>query len=237
MGLTSPISTHMTTGEQYAAGASNGRLPCMIGHADQRSLVISLTDGRPIQFEETNFEVGQVDAKKVIDRYGEIHKDMFGPPGADEEEVAASLFRTAQKVFLRDGYHQSIFFLLRKQKLVSLVALNPHDQRDKYLMMRGLAIEVARHGADAVVALNEAWTAPADPKRPYMHAAKSPDRRELLMATLVRKNGEPVQFSVEIRREGKALQLGETRKDYDFAPFSYAPIYRIVGPSYSRQLV
>ncbi|MEK6661818.1 MAG: hypothetical protein AABY63_08055, partial [candidate division NC10 bacterium] len=80
-----------------------------------------LTDGRPIQFEQVHREIGEIDAKKVKDRYGEIHKGMFGPPGASEEAIAAALFETARKVFLRDGYHASIFFLFCERKLLRLI--------------------------------------------------------------------------------------------------------------------
>ncbi len=113
MGLDAPITTNTETGEQYGDGARGGRMPCMIGHGDSRSLVISLTDGRPIQFERVHTDVNSGDAKMVTERYGDAHNGMFGPEGANEEEIAASLFRTARKVFLRDGFHESIFFLFR----------------------------------------------------------------------------------------------------------------------------
>jgi DNA ligase (NAD+) len=229
MGLETPATTDTNTGEQYGEDTREGRLPCMIGHADRRSLVVSLTDGRPIQFEEVHQEIGDIDAKKITDKYGDAHKGMFGPPGANEEEIASSLFETAKKVFLIDGFHKSIYFLFSERRLLHLLELRPEDQRDKYLMMRGLANEVVRYGADAVVAINEAWTAPADPKTPYMQAVDSPARRELLTVTLVQKKGVPIQFSAGVQRHGGKLELGETSIKRDFAAFSYALVYEAWG--------
>src|SRR4029077_19579203 len=102
------------------------------------------------------------------------------------------------KVFLRDGYHQTIVFLFRERKLRRLMALRPRDQRDKYLMMRGVAKEVKQLHADAVISISEVWKAPADPARPYMRAEESSARRELLSAILISKEGSPVEFSAEI---------------------------------------
>jgi len=200
-------------------------MPCMIGHGDARSLVVSLTDGRPIQFERVQREVSASDAGTAKERYGDVHKGMFGPPGSSEEEIAASMFDTARKVFLIDGYHTSVSFLFNQGKLVRLMHHEPEDQRDKYLFMRELANEVIRVGADAVMAISESWIAPADPKQPYMRPVDSPDRKEQLSGTLVRKDGVPVQFGAEIQRHEDRLELGATHTDRDFASFSFAPVY------------
>src|SRR5262249_5689194 len=120
MGLPEPVTTDTETGQCYGAGARNGRLPCMIGHADLRSLNISLSDGRILQFEHVVRTIDQNDAEKATERYGEVHEGMFGPRDANEEQIAASLFNTAKKVFLKDGYHESILFLFRDRQLVNL---------------------------------------------------------------------------------------------------------------------
>ena len=229
MGLDTPNITNTVTGDRYGDGARAGRMPCMIGHGDARSVDISLTDGHPIEFEQVDRSVSLADAQTVTERYGDVHKGMFGPVGADEEQIAASLFDTARKVFLRDGYHELIFFLLRKGRPVSMRAHRPRDQRDKYLMMRGLAHEVTRRGADAVVTVGETWVAPADPTQPYMRAADSPARREHLNCTLVREKGVPVQYGAEIQRQGEKLELEKTHIERDSAIFLFAPIYEAWG--------
>jgi len=109
------------------------------------------------------------------------------------------------------------------------VAQRPRDQRDKYLMMRGLANEVIQLSADAVVEIAESWIAPADPKQPFMNASDSPARKEQLTGTLVSQSGATVQFSAEIQRHGDKIELGETHIHRDFASFSLAPVYEAWG--------
>jgi hypothetical protein len=225
MGLHEPVTTDMETGRHYGGGARNGRLPCMIGHAEARSLNISLADGQVLQFEHVAKEIDRNDAEKAAERYGGAHKAMLGPDDAKEEEIAASLFRTARNVFLKDGYHESIFFLFKERKVVHLFAMRAEEHGQKYLLMRTLAHEVTKYGADCVMGLSEAWLAPADLLKPYLRAADSSQREEALTATLVTKNGNPIQLTAKIRRDGEGLALDETIVNRDAALFSFAPVY------------
>ena len=92
-------------------------------------------------------------------------------------------------------------------------------------MMRSLAYEVAKRGADAVILIGEAWSAPADPSKPMMRAVNSPDRRELLTGTVVSKAGEPVSLAAEIKRDGHAVTLDQTVEERGGAHFIFAPVY------------
>lgn len=179
MGLKEPATTNLETRQRHAEGSREGRLPCMIGHADARSLNINLADGGRVEFEEIKETVDGTDAKELMEHYGDAHVGMFGPKGADEKEIAASLFNTARKVFLKDGYHESIFFLFTKRKLVSLFVIRPESRSQKYLLMRRVAHQVARHGADALIHVGEMWMAPADSVKPYQHAVDSSVREEI----------------------------------------------------------
>jgi hypothetical protein len=235
MGLPEPVTTDVEMGQQYAEGGRRGRLPCMIGHADSRSLNISLADGRPIEFEELKRTVDKNNQKDIIERYGDAHIGMFGPKGANEEDIAASLFNTARKVFLKDGYHESIFFLFKERKLVNMFVIRPETRSQKYLLMRKLSHQVTKHGADAVIHLGEMWRAPADSIKPYQHAIDSPVREEALVAELITKHGDPIDFSATISREENALTLGETEVISNPASFSFAPVYEAWGRPIPRQ--
>jgi hypothetical protein len=236
MGL-EPATTNLETGQQYAEGAREGRLPCMIGHADARSFDINLAHAGLVKFEETRRTVGRTDVKKIVERYGGLPTRMFGPKGASEEEIASSLFANAQKLFLKDGYHISIFFLFKKRSLVKLFEVRSENRAQKYLLMRRVASEVTRHGADAVVHLGEVWTAPADSLKPYQFAVDSPVREEALEATLVRKHGDPINFVAPIHRTPEGVKLGETDVIRDPALFSFAPVYEAWGRPIPEQWI
>ncbi len=128
MGLDCPVITNVATGEYYDEGAREGRLPCMIDE-HPRALRINLADGIPVEFRNVKREPDPDSAKAAKERYGDIHKGMFGPPDAPEEEKVARLFETAREVFLRDGYHLHIFFLFRNRRLVQLINAQPEEQR------------------------------------------------------------------------------------------------------------
>ena len=94
-------------------------------------------------------------------------------------------------------------------------------------MMRTLAQRAQKIGADAAVLLSETWSAPANPAKPYMRAVDSPDRRELLTATAVSKDGDPLHLSAEILRDDKNVRLADTIEHAGGAHFAFAPLYEV----------
>lgn len=205
-----------------------GRLPCMIGHAERRTLDVWLATGEPVKVVSRVHEIDDEHAAKGLDRYGIDPREMFAKSGIAEDH-ARSLFATARRMFEQDGHHVMIAFLLREGRPVATNVLRPEAHGHKYLMMRSLAHEVARAGADAVILISETWSAPADPKKPFMRAADSPQRVELLTCTLVPREGEPLSLSAEIIRQAGKVQLGETTEDVGGAHFAFAPVYEQWG--------
>jgi hypothetical protein len=107
--------------------------------------------------------------------------------------------------------------------------MRPENQGQKYLIMRDVAHEVTKYGADAVIVISEVWTSPFDPQKPYQRAVDSPARVEALVATLATKSGEPIEWAAKICRHGRTLSLGETRVERDGLAFSFASIYEAWG--------
>jgi hypothetical protein len=102
------------------------------------------------------------------------------------------------------------------------------DTRSKYVMMRELANEVIKFGADAAMLVSEIWMAPADSVKPYERPSESSARIEALSLTVVRKEGEPVDLMAMIKRDGDVVSLGDTQVIED-VPFEFAPFYRAWG--------
>ena len=229
MGLNVPTSTNVRTGHQYGAATRVGRLPCMIGHADTRSLNISLSDGSFLTVECAEKRFNEIDATKITQRYGDIHKGMLGPENADEEQILASLFAVARSVFEKDGYHQSMYFLFANGKLVHLFEVRPENQAEKYLLMKTVTDEVTIHGADAVISLGEMWRAPMDPSKPFLRPEDLPNREEALFSTLITKQGVPITLSARIHRDGENVTLGETDIIRNHPVFIFSSIYEAWG--------
>ena len=231
IGLDVPTTTNMETGQEFVAGAREGKLPCMIGHAEARSLHVKLSDGSLFQVARVNRNIDKDDAKLIAERYGDAHRNMFGPKNAGNEQIARSLFLTARRVFEIDGYHQSMIFLVREGKVVHLFGIRPEDHAEKYMVMRTVADEVAKYDADAVIQLGEIWLAPADPLNPFQRPEESPKREEAITATLVSKFGQPLMLSAQIVREGETVNLAETQEIRDEAAFLFSSVYETWGRS------
>jgi hypothetical protein len=114
MGLIGPVTTDVKTGEQFPEADLDGRLPCMIGHEDARTLDIWLATGRPIEFEEIRKNLSRdeimAEAPKLQGRYGVVPAKMFADSGHVHDHVR-SLFDVARKMFEKDGHHITIAIL------------------------------------------------------------------------------------------------------------------------------
>ena len=161
-----------------------------------------------------------------MERYGNTPIGVFDPKNA-EEDIAASLFKVARQVFLKDGYHELIFFFFKKRKLLNMLVIRPENRAQKYLLMRRVAQEITKQEADAVVHLGEVWTAPSELVKPYQHAVDLPVREEALAATLVTKHGDPIKLVATIHRGPDGLTLGETDVLRVPALFWFAPVYKL----------
>lgn len=206
-----------------------GRLPCMIGHSDVRSHNIWLATGQTMTIEQKTVDFDRENAERVAAKYGLDPKDIFQSADPTAETTLNDLFATGRKMFVCDGYHQTIAFLLNSARPISMIALDVQEHGEKYLVMRQLASEVVKHGADGVIIIGEVWSAIYDPSKPYRRAVDASEKKEFLTATLVTKTGDPIQLYAPIKREGNATTLGETEMVRDQAQIAFAPIYKAWG--------
>lgn len=230
MGLAGPVTTNVGTGEQFPEADQDGRLPCMIGHENARTLDVWLATGEPLAFEEVRRGLGRdevmADAPQLVERYGVDSTTMYADSGKVHDH-ARSLFAVARKVFEKDGHHITIVCLLRGGKPIDLWEMRPEEHGHKYIMMRTLAQHAQRIGADAAVVISETWSAPANPAMPYMRAVDSPDRREQLTAIAVSKDGDPLHLSAEILRDDNNVRLADTVEQAGGAQFAFASLYEV----------
>lgn len=214
----------------FGTGFREGRLPCMVGHADRRAKLFGLLDGRPLTIASSEVKVDPNDGAELEAHYGMPLKEMFPASKATSaEEFGESTFEVAKRVFLNDGYHAHINFLLKDGGVVQLIESRIDDPGQKYLLSKKLGDEVRLSGANAVLLIDEIWTAPYDPAFPYRGAADAPDRGEALVASLARQNGEVIRWISDIYRQDDTVTLGETRREQGGAAFHFAPVYEAWG--------
>ena len=114
-------------------------------------------------------------------------------------------------------------------RFIKFMKIKVDNVQQKYMMMRHLAPEVTKTGADAAMLIGEAWMAPAGSIKPYERPADSSLRKELLHLLLVKKSGDPVDCMAIINRNGDSVSLGETVMSSQGSAFEFASFYRAWG--------
>ena len=231
IGLEPPQTIHDDTGVSFDLPAMGWRFPCMIGHNRPRALTVSLADGSEVEF-ETKAVPMKVDAASVaelVDHYGGNAFEAMRRDYNSDAELAAGYFALAQTIFLRDGYHCSILLLFRDRKLVRPVEFSVENVQQKYVLMRQLADEVSKSGANAAILIGEVWLARADELKPYERPVDSPIRTEALVAQMVTKSGDPLDLLARITSRRKKPSLGTVEITEGGAAFLFAPFYQAWG--------
>ncbi len=225
-----PVEKGTAMADASGRAVGEGRPPCMIGHADRRAQMFSLSDGRRLELEATAVEIDVARGPEMEARYGMSPAQMY-PPAArtSAEAFADATFEAARTVFLTDGYHSHIDFLMKDGKPIGMVGSRIDELGQKYLLSKQLGDEVRKSGADAVLTIDEVWTAPYDASRPFQGAVGSPERGEALVASLAQKDAEIVRWIAEIVRDGESVRLGETRRESGGAAFHLASVYEAWG--------
>jgi hypothetical protein len=176
IGLDPPKTIHDEDGESFDLPAMGWRFPCMIGHEKPRTLTISIADGSKLELEKTS-EFVKLDATALAtlaDRYGANTLDAKKRSYKTDFELAEGYFTAALAVFLRDGHHRTFLLLFRDRRLIRPMEIRVENAQQKYVLMRQLADEVTKSGADAVVMIGEVWLARADELKPSTDRVSGP---------------------------------------------------------------
>jgi hypothetical protein len=227
IGRDPPTTINAETGEQYEPGRG-GRMPCMIGHGDARTINISLSSGQRFEIASQPVLFDEKDARESTKRY-DLKPEQIWDTSGDQETVLSSLFHPARVMTEKDGGHVTMIVLLRDNEPVRFGKLEFPDHGAKYVVMRQIAHDVAKLAANGLILIGEAWRAKADPSKPYMRAVDAPDRDEVLHAVLVRREGDPVELVANFQRHGDQVKLGDTQIIRGGQHYMFAPVYEAWG--------
>ena len=229
LGLSLPKTMDGDVDRTQGTESRRGRLPCMVGHGDARSLDVWLATGQPFQIEQEKITFDRKAAEKAAVRYKIDQKIKLSSASTGPEGTLHNIFGVAIKMFSKDGYHETIAFFLSGERVANMMQLRLEEHGEKYLVMRTIANEVIKIGADGVILIGEIWRTIYDPKAPFRRAADAPDRREYLSATLVTRTGVPVRLMAPIIRKGKTSSTGEVEVLRDQAEMIFTPVYAAWG--------
>lgn len=202
---------------------------CMIGHADTRTLLISLANGEQVKVSDEIITPKKEEMEKAADHYGLDPSAIFKKSYESNQELASAFFEVARTMFLKDGHHGAFVFLLKDKQLAGLYPYRAETRGERYIIMRDIATRAEKVGADAVFNIDEAWIASANKLAPFQYPSDSEHREEILGLTLLEKGSKPLSLFAKIHREGGTLKLGETTKSAGGASFMFAPILKVWG--------
>lgn len=227
LGLTQKITIECETGKIFALSDMSYRMPCMIGHEDIQSLIISLDDGKELFLKKEALNTSPIDREELMTRYEFDPAKIMGRDYSTTEELAGAYFDMIKRVFTRDGHHRALMFYLKGTHLVDMTFVEFGSSQEKYIMMRALSQEAIKLGADGAILVSEAWTANPSALKRDQRPSELATRGEALTLTLVTKVDDSIQMQADIIREGDKIKLGDTKQHKGGAAFTFAPFYRV----------
>lgn len=109
-------SAHLT------AQRLGGRPPCMVATEAPRSIWVRLDSGEEFFLGSFETDMAGIDEEKVMQRYGPFAKHE--PVDAkDLRQLAEILYRMAERILKRDGFHEPIAFLISPDSSLVQIAL------------------------------------------------------------------------------------------------------------------
>jgi hypothetical protein len=228
MGLPEPTVATENGELPYDRAMAGGRMPCMIGHNENRLLDIWIATEKPLQFEAHRVTLDRKTAEEAAKRYG-IEKTHDRRDERDPRSHARYFFEMARRMFLHDGHHVFMVMIFKDGQPIDFREVRIKEHGQKYVFMRGLANEVLRMGGDAVLTISEVWHAEVNSTFAYRRVVDMPNREEGLAATLVMKDGEPLHLHAKIDRFGDKIELGETVETEGGSHYAFAPVYAAWG--------
>lgn len=178
-------------------------------------IIFKLKDGsvlteKIVKIDKEKLLEGRELAKK---RYGRIRlKHSLG--SVDKLEVARAHFEIAKKLFVKDGHHVAIMFLMSPSG-VNVVTPVFADRAEKIRFMRSLANCVKDEKIEEIIYTTESWAYP-DLKKGLKHINAGKEisslrkKGEALTVHYVNRHGEVIVLSAPIARsEGGAVKLGK----------------------------
>lgn len=190
--------------------------PCMHEHLQMRVILMKVSGEtlEPAMISSESVSIDHDKRAEMQEKYGDtpLFRSMDDSERFSERSFKGQcefIFEQAKAVLRKDGYHVHLAMIFVQNKIAQLIEIRNEDQADKYVTMRDLASTMERIGADAVIMVSEAWSAPFDPANPYRGAADAPSRQEGLMLAGATIQGEAYCFMAPFFRKDGDISFGD----------------------------
>ncbi len=188
-------------------------IPCMSITRDDRSANIKLSN------EELLPKVEMIDVKKSepekyqesLERYSEIKPPLPNHVG-DIFEFVKIINERARQMLILDGHHSTIFILCYPDGWYNPLEVRLDDQSSKYVLIRSVADQVKRTGANGVVAISEVWVIREDERIGNKLPAEHPNKSEALQVSAISKDGIAIYSTFFEKNERGEIVLSDTHE-------------------------
>jgi len=202
--------------EQYDPKHESPFTPCMSITRDDRSVNVKLKTGEifaKVAFDDLK---GITDnprvQEKIKERYAGI-KPALPECAGDIFELGRILNERAKQMLAIDGTHATIFFLYYPDGGCNILAIQPDDQSEKYVLIRTVADQVTQTKASGVIAISEVWAILEEERSGYKLPAEHPSRKEALQVTIVNKEKIRILITFFTRNKEGAIELDKTQTE------------------------
>jgi hypothetical protein len=192
-----------------------GKLPpCMVAQDWDRTVWIDLHDSSVMTPVAIPMKQSEEDLRRAAERYPGV-KDLKGKLSATSslEGEAAVLFEQAKNILQKDGYHSPIALIGYPDGTKRTSQLQMEDRTAKHLLMRKLAVEIEKTGADSVILINEVWLSRGRKLPRSGHACDDPNREEALKLIAADAHGQLFGYTAVFVRDAKdKIRFTEERR-------------------------
>lgn len=205
----------------------DGRLPCMITTAEDRTARVTLADYQLLIPRTGEVQYDPSIGEKAAKRYSLTESDSLRTFPDDPLALAETLIPTAKRVLAKDKYHDRFAFL-RTPSGWQIVQLAAQDRPEKYALAQRLAQIVQRYQADAVVEIGEVWRSLLEKTESERTPNRASDRHEALIVSVASSQGSCRMIIAPFRRTilGR-IKFYETEVTESVVPYWLASVFEV----------
>jgi len=201
---------------------------CMEAGPQARSAILHLASGKFLSLGVRYEEHKESDDEEAEARYGEMLRSI--PKSGDTFAGRVKwLHEAARGMFLRDGGHITVAFLIREGQRVATMQIDAEDQQEKYILLNDLGRRAASSGADEVIITAESWMASLLPESDLdtaIRPAQRKDRGEAVLTQALTRDGQTATLVSPVIRSGERIELGDVAEASDARPLNLMPTWR-----------
>jgi hypothetical protein len=210
----------------------SGRVPCMVASRKWRTVRRNLQSGALIEMDLSPVGGPPISREEILKHYGNDLISGQKPSESGLFGMAEAFHLFGRRFLVVDGSLETVAWVLRDGDPLRQMALQPRDQREKYLSIDVVAEQVDQLGANEVIFSAEMWEAPAvkpDDERSELRPGERQDRTEAMITYALDDTGRCRAWRSAILRDGATgeIELGAMESMDSDKPFFFQPIIRV----------